>query len=259
MPERKALQDFYSGIRCLHTGIGIFLRTPALWKYALIPMGIILVLYGLLLFVLIAWVIPPLVGLLPDPAGWSVWLRWLIYAARVVIGITAVAAALMTGALLRTTLYEAFGAPFFDALVMRFERMRYGVEHAPLPWRKNLEFMLQSFCYSMVTTGWSLLLFLPAMFIPLVGWIPPVLIVGYRYGLTYTFSSAFADGLGIAPLREAASRRRMVMLGFGCAGYLWLLIPFSAILLLPGFAVGGAMLYREQLRPAIGLGREDFS
>ena len=37
------------------------------------------------------------------------------------------------------------------------------------------------------------------------------------------------------------------MLGFGAAGYLWLLIPFSAVFLLPGFALGGAMIYRERL------------
>ena len=251
MTERKAWREFFSGVGYLHAGVGIFLRTPALWKYALIPMGIILFLYGVLMFVLIAWVIPPLVGLLPDPAGWSVWLRWLIYTARVVIGVTAVAAALVTGALLFTTLYEALGSLFFDALVMRFEARRYGVVHSPLPWRTNLNFMLQSLGFSLVTTGLGVLLFFPAVFIPLVGWIPAVLIVGYRYGFTYTFSSAFADSVGIGEVRKAAARKRMMMLGFGCAGYLWLLIPFSAILLLPGFAVAGAMIYREQLRPGI--------
>ena len=247
MPD--SLREFFTGVGYLHAGVLYFFRTPALSRYALIPMVIILVLYAVVLAVLIVWVIPFLTGFLPDPETWNVWLRWLIYAARVVIGITTVAAALITGALLLTTFYEAFGAFFFDALVMRFEAMRYNVEHTPLPWRTNLRFMLHSLWFSVVTAGWSLLLLLPAMFIPFVGWIPSALIVGYRYGLTYAFSSAFADGTELAVLRQSAARNRMLMLGFGCAGCLWLLIPFSAILLLPGFAVGGAMIYRERLRP----------
>lgn len=199
--------------------------------------------------VLVAWGIPWLTELLPDPAEWSGWHRWLIYAARATLGITTIIAAFLTGALLLCTLYEALGALFFDALVMRFETMRYGVEHSPLPWRTNLNFMLQSLWFSLVTAVWSLLLFFPGLLIPVLGWIPSMLIVGYRAGLTYTFSSAFAEGVGIPEVQEGASRNRKLMLGFGGAGYLWLLIPFSAILLLPGFALGGAIIYRERLRP----------
>ncbi|MBS1372197.1 MAG: hypothetical protein HPZ91_19810 [Lentisphaeria bacterium] len=248
MPEKGLLQELSAGAGYLHAGAGAFFRTPSLWGYALIPMGIIFGLYALLMLGLVAWVIPWLAGLLPDPAAWSVWARWLIYAARVLIGVTAVAAALLTGAFLLCTLYEALGALFFDGLVMKFEKMRYGVEHAPLPLRDSLRYMAQSAGYSAVTALLSILLFFPAFFIPVAGIVPAVLIVGYRFGLTYTFSSAFAERAGVREVRVMAARNRRLMLGFGAVGYLWLLIPFSAVVLLPCFALGGAMIYRERLR-----------
>lgn len=235
------------GAGYLHAGIRAFYRDPGLWGYALIPMGILFAFYALMMLLLFWFAAPWAAGLLPDPAQWSAWSRWLLYAARVLIYVSVFGMAVLTGAFFLCSLYEAFGAFFFDSLVQKFERERYGVEAAPVPFRENLCYLLQSAGFSFVTMIWSFLLFWPGIFIPVAGILPAVLVVGYRFGLTYVFSSAFADRVDVREVRRLAARNRALMLGFGAAGYLWLLIPFSAVFLLPGFALGGAMIYRERL------------
>ncbi len=230
-------------------GIRAFYRNPELWVYGILPMAVILVFYSLLMLLLFWIGVPFLTGLLPDPESWSVWLRWLVYVARALIYISSLIAVLLAGIFFLCSLYEAVGALFFDGLVMRFEKERYGIVHEPLPLRKTLRFLLESILFSLITMLWSLLLLIPALYIPIIGILPAAIVVGYRFGMSYLFSSAFADGRGVREIRRLASPRRPLMLGFGFASYFWLLIPFAAIFLLPCFALAGTMLYRERLVP----------
>ncbi len=239
--------ELLAGAGYLHAGIRAFYREPALWPYAVWPMATVLVCYSLLMFLLVWQGIPFLTGLLPDPAAWSVWLRWIIYTARILIWLSTLAAAFLAGAFFLCTLYEAVGALFFDGLVMRYEKEHYGIEPRAVPFRKTLRFLWESIWYSLGTMMLNLLLLIPAFFIPFVGIVPAVLVVGYRFGITYLFSSAFSDGRGVRKVRLLAAQHRALMTGFGSVSYLWLLIPFSAVFLLPGFALGGAMLYHERL------------
>ena len=147
------------GAGYLHAGIRAFYRDPGLWGYALIPMGILFAFYALMMLLLFWFVAPWAAGLLPDPAQWSAWFRWLLYAARVLIYVSVFGMAVLTGAFFLCSLYEAFGAFFFDSLVQKFERERYGVEAAPVPFRENLRYLLQSAGFSFVTMIWSFLLF----------------------------------------------------------------------------------------------------
>ena len=73
------------GAGYLHAGIRAFYRDPGLWGYALIPMGILFAFYALMMLLLFWFAAPWAAGLLPDPAQWSAWFRWLLYAARVLI------------------------------------------------------------------------------------------------------------------------------------------------------------------------------
>lgn len=160
------------GAGYLHAGIRAFYRDPGLWGYALIPMGILFAFYALMMLLLFWFAAPWAAGLLPDPAQWSAWFRWLLYAARVLIYVSVFGMAVLTGAFFLCSLYEAFGAFFFDSLVQKFERERYGVEAAPVPFRENLRYLLQSAGFSFVTMIWSFLLFWPGIFIPVAGILP---------------------------------------------------------------------------------------
>ncbi len=252
MDRFPAASEFAEGAACLMRGLGVFCGRPRLWKYAAIPMGILLALYMLVLALLIWLGIPYLEGFLPDPDGWSVWLRWLVPFIRLLIWITAVAVALLTGTVLLCTFYEAVGTVFFDGLVRRFEREEYGLLPAETGRWNDLVYLGQSACYAAGTVGWTLLLAIPCFLLPAVGVLLPAAVVGYRFGVTALFPPGFSGRTGVPELRRLAASRRWLMLGFGGPAYLLLLIPFSALLLLPGMAVGGSILFREKLAPPEG-------
>ena len=95
---------------------------------------------------------------------------------------------------------------------------------------------------------WALLLLIPPLLIPVAGLIPAVAVVGYRFGLSYAFSSAFARRIDVREVRRRARPHRAAVVAFGGLSYLLLLIPFAAVFLLPGFALGGSIFFHERLR-----------
>lgn len=129
-------------------------------------------------------------------------LRWLVYVGRVLIWISILAGATLCSLLLLTTLFEALGAIFFDELVIRFEERTYGERLRPLSWRENFRYLGQSLSYSCGTAVWALLLLIPPLLIPVAGLIPAVAVVGYRFGLNYAFSSAFARRIDVREVRR---------------------------------------------------------
>ena len=166
---------------------------------------------------------------------------------RVLIWISILAGATLCSLLLLTTLFEALGAIFFDELVIRFEERTYGERLHPLSWRENFRYLGQSLSYSCGTAVWALLLLIPPLLIPVAGLIPAVAVVGYRFGLSYAFSSAFARRIDVREVRRRARPHRAAVVAFGGLSYLLLLIPFAAVFLLPGFALGGSIFFHERL------------
>ena len=49
-------------------------------------------------------------------------------------------------------------------------------------------------------------------------------------------------------VRRRARLHRAAVVAFGGLSYLLLLIPFAAVFLLPGFALGGSIFFHERLR-----------
>lgn len=245
------------GMACLRRGVVAYYTSPRLWKYGLIPLLILFVAYLLVMAGLIVRGIPYLTELLlPDPAAWNAALRWLIHAGRVLIWISILAGATLCSLLLLTTLFEALGAIFFDELVIRFEEQVYGERFEPLSWGENLRYLGQSLRYSAGTAFWTLLLTIPALLIPAAGLLPTVAVIGFRFGLSYTFSSAFIRRIDVDELRRRVRPHRAALTGFGGLSYLLLMIPFGAVFLLPGFALGGSIFFHERLnrenRPSSG-------
>ncbi len=240
-----AAKEFRVGIRSLHAGVKVFYGTPRFWMYALLPMGIILLLYGAVMALLVFQAAPHLAALLPDPAAWGAWGGWAIHLFRALIYATLILAALVAGVVFLGTFYEALGSVFFDRLIARFEKERYGFEAPAIGWKRNGVLMVQALVFALATLLLSLLCLAPALFIPVAGVLPAMVFVGYRLGFSCLFSSAFARGMGVRELRRLVKGRRAAVFGFGMTGYLYFMIPFAAVFLLPGFLLGGSMLFHE--------------
>ena len=244
--------DFSKGAGWLLKGISCFYRTPSLWKFALIPFLLTLLLYGILFLAAVRYGIPYLLDLLPDPEGHAQWVRWLIHPLRWLAALSCWLGLVLAVLLTLSSIYELLGAPFFDGMVVRMEREKYGKESVPLPFQRNLVCAFQSGMFSLVTLLLAVGLFFCALLLPVIGPLLMVLVIGYRMALTYLFSCGFNRGLGVREILSLAGKRHTLVLGFGTAAYLLLMVPFVSIFLIPAFVVSGILLYNEELEESSG-------
>lgn len=239
--------DFFRGAGWLLKGISYFYKTPSLWKYALIPFLLTLLLYGVLFFAAVRYGIPFLLELLPEPERYSGWIRRAILPLRWLTALSCSLGLALAAILTLSSVYELLGAPFFDGMVVRMEREKYGRMSVPLPFQRNLVCAFQGGMFSIVTMVFAVGLFFCSLILPVIGPLLMGLVTGYRMALTYLFTSGFNRGLGIREIQARAGKRNMLILGFGVTAYLLLMIPFVSIFLIPCFVVSGILLYNEEL------------
>ncbi len=246
-------QDLKKGIAAVFRGIGLFYRTPGVWMYAILP-GALVLLSGLIL--LIGWsmvAMPYLLDILPDPELHTGVLRGAYRILRWISGTALFLGFLLVLAQLTGIVYEFFGnAFFFDPLLARIRKMQYGVGQKPMCFEQNLKCCFNGIAFSIVTLLLNLFLILLNLILPGIGLALQILLVGYRYGISYLFTAAYTDGEDAALLHRKIVRRRALLLGFGCTGFLLTAIPFLSMPLLPGLVTGGAILYEEELKSGSG-------
>lgn len=241
------MQDFLKGVSLVFQGISFFYRTPSLWKFSAVPLCLVLIFYVLIFYLSFRFAVPWILDFLPAPANHSVWLRWLIYPLRWLTAVSCGAALLLVSYQTLSTLYEITGSLFFDAMVVEIEKTRYSHNAVPLSFRQNLTGALQSVGYSVGTLLITIVLLPIGLLIPVIGVILMALVLGWRQGQTYIFSSGFNRGYSLPEIRRIAEKRKMLLLGFGTTIYLLYLIPVAAIPLIPGYIVSGVLLFNEEL------------
>lgn len=241
------MQDFLKGISLVFQGILFFYRTPSLWRFSAVPLCLVLIFYVLIFYLSFRFAVPWILDFLPAPANHTVWLRWLIYPLRWLTAVSCGAALLLVSYQTLSTLYEITGSLFFDAMVVEIEKTRYSHNAVPLSFRQNLTGALQSVGYSVGTLLITIVLLPIGLLIPVIGVILMALVLGWRQGQTYIFSSGFNRGYSLPEIRRIAEKRKMLLLGFGTTIYLLYLIPVAAIPLIPGYIVSGVLLFNEEL------------
>lgn len=241
------MQDFLKGTSLVFQGILFFYRTPSLWKYSAVPLFLVLIFYVLIFYLSFRFALPWILDFLPDPANHTLWLRWLIYPLRWLTAISCGTALLLVSYQTLSTLYEITGSLFFDAMIVEIEKTRYSHTAVPLSFRQNLAGALQSVGYSIGTLLITIILLPLGLLIPVIGVVLMTLVLGWRQGQTYIFSSGFNRGYSLPEIRRIAEKRKMLLLGFGTTIYLLYLIPVAAIPLIPGYIVSGVLLFNEEL------------
>ena len=134
-------------------------------------------------------------------------------------------------------------------MVFKLFQDLYGRTAPALSLKENIYATLRGLRLALGTLLISLILFLPGWLIPVVGPVLLAVILGYRLALSYLLSPASTRNWTLRQVRRKAARKRWAVLGFGIVGYALLLIPFSAIFVLPPLSVGGAMLFNEVVEP----------
>ena len=222
---------FFYGIRALCRGIALFWTHPRWWGWALLP------LIAILILAIAMW--QGLFFLCQDVFEFG---RVVSYTAAYVI---------MLGSLylLFPVLYESLGGLFFDGLTAHVYRDIFQEKFESPTFRCSIQYTLYALRYSCCTLWMAI----PLFFILLIPWIGILIwsiIFGYRFGVSYLFSSGLICGETFKETCLWARTYRKAVAGFGISAYLIIsFLPFIGLLFVPCFAVAAVCL-REELAPS---------
>jgi len=252
------MSDLRLGCAYFFQGIREFYRTRSLWKYAILPFFVIVLIYGAGCWLAFCKVLPVCLektqfySVLPD------WLQWLqtVWNILMRIGVSFFIFRFIIA--VASCAYEMLDALFFDRLVFAYERLN-GIPTRRMSVQERIDDALSGIFYALG----SLLLY---CLLAACGWITffigiftgvflfvskafdlsQYLILGYRYAVSSMVNSADNAGIGRDELRRLAAKRKMLVIGFGATAYFLQLIN---IFTLPGIELGGSMMFRKEILP----------
>lgn len=229
-------------------GIRAFFHDKKAWRYALFPLSLLFVVYFFLFWGMIGlshYLADKISQAMTSLPGWLSWLGNVISGLSYLAG--TIAALLILGTTV-CTLYEIFGGFFFDSLVDHYETRKYGLLPTKTTWSANFKYCIESVLLGIQTSVVFCGLFFVSLFFPVFGQIVLVICMGHFLGLSYIFCSANRNGVTLAGLKKIAGKKTFVILGFGITCYLLLMVPFAALIILPGLVLGGSELFNNELK-----------
>ncbi len=238
------MNGIFLGFASLWQGFRLFYGRPQWWKYALLPLLILGVVYSGICWAAGETIFPWLLSLLPTPEGHGAFANWLI---RALHGIVSVSSWLLLAALLLllfASLYEMVSCVFFDALVEKCRMEFWGIAPRKVRMRYLLKFGSQTALFGL-NSGLLSLVLLPFALIPVAGPLFFLLVMGKRYALSGMFAAAALDGLSLREVKLLGRTDPAALFAFGIPALLLLTIPILSVLGLPAAAVGGTLLYQQ--------------
>lgn len=252
---QNACSDFLRGCGYVFRGIKGFWVHPRLWLYAVIPFLCVKLVCSLFLYVLMNQFILPFGGKVNEIiSGWG-WEGTGQVVEKIILWFFIVMM-LMVFTAISNMLFELFGAIFFAKMVRQYEHTVY---HRPLKpdisFQKDIENAVSCGIYAVITLLFTIVLFVLSFFFPVVIQVLTIILIGYRYGISYCSEAGFNRKLTLGMLqRQFQGRHKLILYGFGVAVFLLLMIPLISIIFIPGFVIGGTILVNEECCPVKPLG-----
>ena len=234
------MKDFFYGFALPFKGISFFYKERSLWKHTIGPWCILTAVYGVII-----WLILHLTGKLSAYLS-SCLTSCPAFLKALLSGTLTLAALIISSALVLTTLstlFEIFGGLFFDRMLEDTDERYFHTIHPPLPFKQQLRFTCQGAWFGVKTTVLFIILAVAALFLPLVGQLCLIAIIGFRMGYSFLFAPGFLNGRTLEETTDRFRKQRAAVAGFGICAYLIQLIPFSMPFTLPGIVLGALMLY----------------
>jgi CysZ protein len=246
--KQNPVSEFFAGVGLLFRGIGLVGGSPRLLLFGLVP--------GLISFVVVVAALGTRFFFLGDVAGaatwfaddWSETARDLVRAfAMVAIGTGGVVIAVFTFTALTITI----GDPFYEEISKRIDDRLGGGPTEEQPWRRTL---VRNLADSLRLLAFSLVVGLVvscAGLIPVVGQsvVPVVgaIVGGWLLAVEISGVPFNRRGLRLRERRRLLRANKALALGFGVPIFLIFLVPFVAILVMPGAVAGATLLTRRVL------------
>jgi CysZ protein len=246
--QRNPVSEFLTGVGLLFRGIGLVVGTPRLLLLGLVP--------GLISFVVVLAALGTLFYFLGDVAGAATWFAdgWSPAArdltrafTQLAIGVGAVVIAVFTFTALTLTI----GDPFYEEISKHVDDRLGGGPVEEVPWRRtlvrNLADSLRLLAFSVVVglliSCAGFIPFVGQSVVPIAGWI----VGGWLLAVEISGVPFNRRGLRLRDRRRLLRANRALALGFGVPVFLIFLIPFVAVLVMPGAVAGATLMTRNVL------------
>lgn len=250
--------DVGRGFRLVFRGLAFLGRHRSLWKWAFLPAVVNVVVFAAAFAVFLVFY-PDLyslaTGFLPlDPP--SVWYAWLSGAPlrllALMIGILLIVTALVVLYFAFLILGTAIAAPFLDVLAQRVEVLATGrTSEEPASLLGALHAMGTSIVVELRKLAFFLAVQIALLLLGLLPLLTPFTVVAAAL-FTMLFLPLEYAGFAMDhrhmrfPQRRALIwQHRWLMLGFGAAAFLTLLIPLLNFVCLPALVAGGTLLFLD--------------
>ncbi|MFH9227962.1 EI24 domain-containing protein [Streptomyces lydicus] len=241
------MRDLVAGMRYLGAGQRWVARHGRWWGFGLIPALIALVLYAGVLTVLALWAGDLAAWATPFADGWGApWqglLRGLFVALLFAGGLT-------LSVLTFTAVTLLIGDPFYESLSQKVEESEGHCPPGPDQplWRELWNGLRDSVHVLLRAAGFGLLLFVLG-FLPFLGQtvIPAIGFCVSGFFLAVELTSVAMQRRAV-PVRERLRMlrgRKALAVGFGTPLVLLFLVPFVAVVLMPGAVAGATLLVRD--------------
>jgi CysZ protein len=248
MRRQSALSEFFTGTGLLLRGLGLVARSPRLLLLGLVPgaisFAVVLTALGFLL-----WFAGDIAAVLTWFADdWSEPVRQVF---RSLVTVAVDVAGLILAVVTFTALTLTIGDPFYEAISKRVDDRFGGVSEIEAPWHRTFAWNLaDSLRLLLLSLSASVVLFVLG-FIPVVGQtVVPVMgavIGGWLLAVEISGVPFNRRGLRLRERRRLLRANRALTLGFGVPVFVVFLVPFVAVLVMPGAVAGSTLLTRRLL------------
>ncbi len=244
--------SFVRGFTAPLRGMQLLLSTPGVKRYALLPLIANIILYSIVLVLVIVL----LANWDPQVGEWTFWghvggwmaatINWMLAVLKWLVTIPAF---FVISYFTFTMMGMTVAAPFNDMLSERVERALCETkEEQRIPLRVTGKLMVLSILDALRILGMQIvfmLLAVPLLFIPIIGFLPMLLVIAYFTGLGFFDVSMARNSLRARHKKPITAERRSELLGLGLCMELLFMIPFAGIVLLPLGVAGATILYCE--------------
>jgi CysZ protein len=246
--QQSPISEFFTGIGLLLRGIGLIFGSPRMLLLGLIP--------GVISFAVAATALGALLYFIDDVSAGATWFAggWSAdarQAIQVLAGVAIAAVGIVVSVLTFTAITLTIGDPFYESIAKRVDQRFGGARAEELPWYRtlvrnlvdSLRLLALSLLLSVALFGVGLIPVVGQTVVPVVGalvggWLLAVEIAGVPFNLR---------GLRLRDRRRLLRTNRALALGFGVPVFLLFLVPFLAIVVMPGAVAGATLMTRRVL------------
>ncbi len=241
----SAPREFLIGLTLLARGLGMWVSSPRLMALGMLPALIAFMILAAAFATLCVFIGPIAHVVTPFADAWSDGPR---LGAHIVGGAAVLGTALLICLLLFVVVTLAMGDPFYQRIAFRTEERCGGASYwGEPPWWRGL---LDNVRFGLGSLAAAIGLFVVG-FLPLLGQtvapILGVLVGGWYLTLELTAIPLEQRGLSLRDRRMVLRRQRFATLGFGTGVFMLFLIPFGAVVAMPGAVAGATLLARRGL------------